>query len=297
MTRWIISPDSLELSSEHRPKGFKCCSFNEKWNEIVKDMGSESSERYVYTVGAITTPNGKRSSFGPFQVHDEGDLIYRTALFGPFRTTFTYDVKKKNLTSNIVHSLLPIEVGGLWPSGRHLADIMAMDLLKDSGLLFIHGGAFRLDGKTIGLFSPGQTGKTTTIESLVQNGAKYLGEDALLTDGKTVHLVPPFAHDMFSFLNKENVLRASTMDRIYICERGKVNGTSERTRAISHLRMFSNRVPFNNDGLVQALISYHGLDFRNLENECVEIVEKLVDGTEVRFIRSINEMVAELDGR
>jgi hypothetical protein len=192
--------------------------------------------------------------------------------------------------------MLPKELGGLSPSGMYMANVMAYDILRESGLLFIHGGAFQLDGRTVCIFSPSQTGKTTVISKLIQNGAKYLGEDAILTDRKIVHLVPPHKLDKFGVLSKDDIMRYSKIDCAYICDYGKKNGGDKRSKAISYLRILSNRVPFHNDGLVQALIAYQGQDFRDLENKAVDVVERLVDNADVRFISNLNEMAADLDG-
>ncbi len=254
-------------------------------------VGSKTSRNYSYKVSSIATPNGETSSFGPFEVHDEGNIIFRAARLGPVRASFIYDVRSRCLTSNVMHSMLPMEIGGLWPPGNHLADIMALDLLKDEGLLFIHGGAFRLDGETICVFSPGRTGKTTAVDMLLRKGARYIGEDAILTDGRTVHLVPPHEPEKLSMPNKNDVVQSSKIDRIYICENGSAKHADERARAVSLLSIFSNRVPFSNDGLVQAMISHHGLDFRELEDRSTDVVEGLVDNTDVRLIGNINEMM------
>jgi hypothetical protein len=56
-------------------------------------------------------------------------------------------------------------------------------------------------------------------------------------------------------------------------------------------------VPFYEDGLVQSLITYHDIDFRDLENQALQVVEDLVDKAEVRFIENVDDMVRELNGR
>ena len=116
-----------------------------------------------------------------------------------------------------------------------------------------------------------------------------------MTDGKIVHLVPPHKLDKFGVLSKDDIMRYSKIDCAYICDYGKKNGGDKRSKAISY-RILSNRVPFHNDGLVQALIAYQGQDFRDLENKAVDVVERLVDNADVRFISNLNEMAADLDG-
>jgi hypothetical protein len=240
---------------------------------------------------------GEGTKFGKFSYFNSGEVISNTTRIGPIRASFTYDVGNRIFTSNLAHSMVPLVIGGLWPSGIHLADVMAFDALRMSGLMFMHGGAFRMDGKTICIFSPCGTGKTTAINSMLQMGAEYIGEDVVLTDGQTVRLVPPYEPGKLSPPNRKSIRLTSHIDRVYLYEPGKKNGTTVRARSISQLRIFSNRVPFYEDGLVQSLITYHDIDFRDLENQALQVVEDLVDKAEVRFIENVDDMVRELNGR
>jgi hypothetical protein len=235
------------------------------------------------------------TKFGKFRYFNGGDVISNTTRIGPIRATFTYDVTNRTFTSNLAHSMVPLVIGGMWPSGMHLADVIAFDALRLSGLMFLHGGAFRMDGKTVCIFSPSGTGKTTAINCMLQIGAEYIGEDVVLTDGRTVLLVPPYEPDKLEAPSKKSIRLASHIDRVYLYEPGKKNGTSVRDRSISQLRIFSNRVPFYEDGLVQSLITYHDIDFRDLENRALQVVEDLVDKSEVRFIKNVDNMVRELN--
>lgn len=231
------------MTAERQPNGFKCCALRKSFNDLLLGGESKTSLKYSYRVEAISLPNGKESLFGKYHIHKDGELIYRTEGLGPIHATLIYDAKSKCLTSNLIHSMLPKELGGLSPPGMYMANVMAFDILMESGLLFIHGGAFHLDGKTICIFSPSQTGKTTVISMLIKEGAKYIGEDAILTDGKIVHLVPPHRFDKFSILSKENIIPSSKIDHAYICDYGKKNGADKRSKAISYLRIYPTEYP------------------------------------------------------
>lgn len=276
------------------PRRLKCCTPDREWNDLLLSQTTSPGRNYTYEVDNAIPAGGTR--FGKFRYFDGGDVISSTTRIGPILASFTYDVPNRIFTSNLAHSMVPLVMGGLWPSGMHLADVIAFDALRSSGLMFLHGGAFRMDGKTICIFSPPGTGKTTAINDLLQIGAEYIGEDVVLTDGRKVLLVPPYEPGKLNTPNKRSIRLASQIDRVYLYEPGRKNGTTLRARSISQLRIFSNRVPFYEDGLVQSLITYNDIDFRDLENRALQVVEELVDGSEVRFVNSVDNMVRELNG-
>jgi len=83
-----------------------------------------------------------------------------------------------------------VNINQLYSPGWHLIDILNMRLLS-IGYTLLHGAAFVFKNKTILLIALSDTGKTrTTLSFVSKHGAKYIGEDMLATDGKTLFACP-----------------------------------------------------------------------------------------------------------
>lgn len=295
--RWVISPGILEISGKTPPRGVTFCALNEKWNDLLFDVSTPAVLNYSYSVESVAMPDEQGARFANFTIFKDGDLIQRTRSFGPLHLRFSYDSPGRKMTSNLGHHMIPNELGALWPAGLHLSHIMALDMLRVKKMLFLHGASFRIDGKTICLFSPGRTGKTTVVNKMLQMGAKYIAEDVLLIDGKSAYLVPPNETIASEHLvTRNNIEISSRVDQVFICTPGTAGDTTLKRRAISDLCVFSQRIPFFSDKLVQALMMYHGLDYPSLNEQAIGIMESLVDTTDVRFFKNINEMMVSLHG-
>jgi len=71
-----------------------------------------------------------------------------------------------------------------------LTDIATLLLLR-KGLLALHCSSFRLEGRTVVVLAPSNSGKTlTTMLMCMDHGAEFLAEDLAVTDGKMVYGIP-----------------------------------------------------------------------------------------------------------
>ena len=149
---------------------------------------SSSIPRYDYTVkiGKPTSPGPECYRFRNFYVDTDNGIVYHKERFGAFKFSFDYDIRSRCLTSNRLDSYVPVEIGQLWPVGLHISNIIALDMLMKDNLVFLHGASFEIDGKTVCVFSPSGTGKSTMIRKKIANGARYISEDVILTDGTKV---------------------------------------------------------------------------------------------------------------
>lgn len=106
-----------------------------------------------------------------------------------FELNFCLDLKKRIFRFNRLYSLVPFEVGHIFPVGRHLSDLINLELFLTDYLVF-RGCAFIYKEKTICLIAPGLNGKTTLIAKMVKKGCQYLTEDILIINFKKRLLYP-----------------------------------------------------------------------------------------------------------
>jgi hypothetical protein len=74
--------------------------------------------------------------------------------------------------------------------GYIMTDITALELLR-MGYVALHCSAFRVEGRTVVVFAPPNTGKTlTTMTACMDHGADFLAEDLGISDGSVLYPVP-----------------------------------------------------------------------------------------------------------
>lgn len=117
------------------------------------------------------------------------DYWYYQRKFKNLEIKFCLDFKKRTFRFNWLYSLVLFEVGHIFPIGRHLADLINLELFLTDYFVF-RGCAFIYKGKSICIIAPGLNGKTTLIAKMVKNGCQYLAEDMLIINLKTGLLYP-----------------------------------------------------------------------------------------------------------
>ena len=95
--------------------------------------------------------------------------------------TFSFDPRTRTFTVNPLMAAVPFEVGGIHPFGRHVADVMALELFA-GGFAIVRAVAYRHDGATSCLVMPPFNGKTTLLGEVMRAGADYVGEDLAIID-------------------------------------------------------------------------------------------------------------------
>jgi hypothetical protein len=127
---------------------------------------------------------------------------YNRKLFVGLTLKLKYDPQSKTFYFNRLYSLLPFEIGGLIPVGKHIADFINLDLFL-SGFDVIRGLAYQHQGKTISCIVPALNGKTTLMKKILENGGKYIAEDIIIRDRSknTVYPTVPIRRNYGRWIN------------------------------------------------------------------------------------------------
>ena len=96
-----------------------------------------------------------------------------------FSLKFKYDILNKVFYFNGLYSKLPFEIGRIFPVGRHLGDMINLDLFLKGYLLF-QGSTFFYREKNICLIGPSHNGKTSFIKSVIDKNGSIIADDILI---------------------------------------------------------------------------------------------------------------------
>lgn len=155
--------------------------------------GSPSAPESELTVEYVVGETGRvRDTDKGIEIR-ENRILYQKSLgmFGDFRCEISLTPRTSRLKVNKTYHRLGRKTISTVPSvGRLLEDIVSIQLLQNGYALLYCGGVAHGDTATL-LVGLSNTGKTTTVLNLVQNGlAKYISEDIAITDGSTIYCCP-----------------------------------------------------------------------------------------------------------
>jgi len=278
MNRWIISPNIVEIHSNYLPKkGFAICKYNREYNKSLFEYSKTKSE-YVYKCKKNEIKIPKKND-GHYQYYFlNNDVIYYERKLGPMTLKFSYDLISKTFNFDKINTIIPFEIGQIWPIGLHLSNIISVDLLMNRNLLLIHGAALEYNDRTICILSPSRTGKTSLINSLIKKGAKYISEDIILTDGKKVYLIPPNNNSFFH--NTKNLIDISKMDskidELVFVTINKGGELYDKKILLSLLNLYSNRIPYEMDKFIQSIFYFQSVNYKKLEMKRSRIIKKIL---------------------
>lgn len=158
-----------------------------------------------------------------------GDLwYYERKIWGNISLKLKYDPRERKFSFNKIYSLIPFELGGIHPVGRHISDFINLDLFLEGYYVF-RGCAVRTDNKNICIISPGLNGKTTFIEGATDKGAEYISEDMAIINFDRNEVYPTGCHErnygrrvnrkLHGALKGKNIAKsASKIDRIFLVQ-------------------------------------------------------------------------------
>lgn len=124
---------------------------------------------------------------GHYYKKDDIWFYKKNVLF--FTLKFSYNMKNNIFRYNRIYSLIPFEIGHIWPAGRHISDIINLELFL-KGFIFIRGCAARYHGKNIAFIAPSHSGKTSLINWIIDKGGKYISEEFFILDIKKGKIYP-----------------------------------------------------------------------------------------------------------
>lgn len=131
----------------------------------------------IFNDDTITPPRNYDFRNGYFK--KSAEVWYYERKLGPVRLAFTYNPKEKTFYYNQLYRQVPFEVGFIFPLGRHIADIINLQLFL-SGYILFRGCSFQFKGENYCVMAPAFNGKTTLVTEVLEKGGKYISEDVLV---------------------------------------------------------------------------------------------------------------------
>lgn len=175
------------LSLEVNTKLFKKFNFSDNF-DFYPEIKNKNKFHYKIVVdNNINVPDDYDFRNGHY--YKKGNIWYYKRKIGFFTLKFSYDLKNKIFSFNKIYSLVPFEIGHIFPAGRHIFDLISLDLFFN-GYIFIRGCAVNYKNITTAFVGPSFNGKTSLIESIIDKGGKYISEEYFILDIRTKNIFP-----------------------------------------------------------------------------------------------------------
>jgi 2-polyprenyl-3-methyl-5-hydroxy-6-metoxy-1,4-benzoquinol methylase len=178
---------------------------------------------YKVNVGRFHIPNTHDFRHG-YYFKNGDSWFYKRKVFG-LSLKMEFHVPTKTFYFNKLYMIIPFEIGGILPPGKHLTDMITLELSL-SDLIVIRGCAYKYKAKSHVFIRPSVNGKTTLILDALRDGAQYISEDVLIIDPKESTLYPTaalpsnFGRDvnasLYSLAKKRKITKKQSIKKINI---------------------------------------------------------------------------------
>lgn len=219
-----LIPELVSLETEQKAiKGF---SFSENFN-FYPALEKKSKFHYRISIDDIKIPSTYSFRHGYYLKSGELWYYHRKLPIGT-SLKFVFDKAQKAFTFNRAYGYIPFELGGIIPVGRHISDLINLDLFLADYIMF-RGCAVRYKNKTICIIAPGHNGKTSLVKTLIEDGGEYIAEDILVLNLKegfafaTSNYIKHFAkssnRELGNILNKEKIVSEQVkIDKLFLVQ-------------------------------------------------------------------------------
>ncbi len=218
-----IIPDLVSFDTNlNKIRGF---SFAENLNFFSMVENKNKFHYKIVIENDIVIPDKYEFRSG-YYIKKEGSWYYERKILG-FSLKFKYDIKNKIFYINKNYSYLSFEIGSIYPAGRHIADLINLDLFLNEFNVY-RGCAFSYNNEVFCIISPGFNGKTSFMCEMIELGAKYIAEDALIinTNEKKVYPSACFSSNfgrsinkkLFNNLNDSIISKSIEYDQLFLLE-------------------------------------------------------------------------------
>jgi len=177
------------MSKDYKNIVPKLISFDTTLNQIKGFLLSENFNFYPQTTkqllhykisidNNIHIPNSydfRNGYYFKFNNH----WYYKRNITKYYSLKFRYDISSNTFCFNKLYSKLPFEIGRIFPIGRHISDIISLDLFL-RGYIMFQGSALNYKGKNICLIGPSFNGKTSFVKSILEKGGKIIADDIII---------------------------------------------------------------------------------------------------------------------
>lgn len=218
-----IIPDLVSFDTNLKKiKGF---SLSDNF-DFYSNITSKNQFHYkIFVVKDIEIPKEYNFRSG-YYFKKAGIWYYERKLFC-FSFKFKYDAKNKIFSFNKAYSYLPFEIGSIYPVGRHLNDLIGIDLFLNGYDIF-KGCAFVYKNITYCFVAPSFNGKTSFLYEAMGMGSKYIAEDMLVVDARRHKVYPTSCfknnfgrsinNRLLKILKKNIVIKSVNYDRMFLLE-------------------------------------------------------------------------------
>ncbi len=198
VTLKTVTPNLISIDTDR--SGFRGAYIFKNLNFFPQPM-QPAKFHYKIQQGKIKSPSSYDFRNGYYKnIADE--WFYERSLLG-LKLKFHYNQTTRTFTYNRAYRLIRFELGSIIPFGKHLSDIITINLLL-SNICVARGFAFMFEDEVVCGIAPSFNGKTSLLKNVVDNGGKYIAEDILLLDNKNrqVYTTEPFDNNYGRKVNK-----------------------------------------------------------------------------------------------
>ena len=144
-----------------------------------------------------------------------------------FTLKFKYAEKEKTFYFNSIYSLVPFEIGHIFPIGRHIRDFIDFDLFQKGYLTILGGFTINYKGKIISIVGPSMNGKTTLLKKVIEDGGHYISEGPIIIDIKNNQVFPcsniekkgrTISRELYALIEKNSIrhYQKEKIDKLYL---------------------------------------------------------------------------------
>ncbi|OGY31145.1 MAG: hypothetical protein A3C02_04145 [Candidatus Andersenbacteria bacterium RIFCSPHIGHO2_02_FULL_45_11] len=233
------------------------------YSESARPAPFHYTEHCVPTIAPPKSPYDMRSEY--FSKEGSTWRYDRPSRFLPL--TLTYNTATKVFTYAKNLSYIPFAIGGVFPPGELIADIINYHLFI-AGFVIMRGIAYSYKGKIVCITAPGCNGKTSFLDSMLIKGAEYIAEDLLVLDLQRGMVYPTCPFIKRHAWQKNRTLKTVAqdmkivqtpmyIDMLYCTENSMNPSYSPRQKTFSEFLLVNDRY-FLKNRLVRSMIFEEG---------------------------------------
>lgn len=178
-----------------------------------------------------------------------------------FNITFRFDTQTNTFSFNKLYSHIPVEIGNIFPVGRHVANLIGLKLFL-SNIIIIRACAFSKKDTVHFLIAPGLNGKTSIVDAVVKSGGNYIAEDLVAFDFTQNYIYPTspkknfgreINNKLLELLHKKRVVDLrQKISTVTMYQKTKTNNESKKS-FLDYL--FMNSLFFLSNPFIRAFIA------------------------------------------
>jgi ubiquinone/menaquinone biosynthesis C-methylase UbiE len=190
------------------------------------------------------------------------DWFYERKLSG-ITLKMRFNTISKTFYFNNAALTIPFKIAGISPAGKHVADIIAIDLMLNKYVV-LYGSAYKKDKKVVILIRPSLTGKSSQVIIELKKNAQYIAEDVLVLNPKNNVVYPTIAlssnfgrsinRELYKLALERKMITKQKINKLEVLKLSEAN-TKKNIRQILQNYYLLNSLIFLNNGFSKAYIA------------------------------------------